>query len=120
MEYRRLDEIGDYTFGRGTQDYITGAQAVAQAVKTRLKLLLGEWWEDTSDGLPLFENILGVRGTQNNISSADNLIRQRILETEGVSNIITIISNFQSSSRTYSVHAELETLYGNVTVEVNI
>ena len=55
MRYRRLTATGDYVFGQGSLDYLSDADAAAQAVKTKLKLLLGEWWENTGDGLPLFQ-----------------------------------------------------------------
>ena len=65
MKNRRLTDNWDYTFGHGINDYLTGVEAVAQAIKSRLLLLYHEWWEDLEDGLPLFEKI--------NLPSADNL-----------------------------------------------
>ena len=52
MLYRRLDENWDYCFGRGRQNYISGLDAVVQAIKTRLQLLKEEWWEDQNDKMP--------------------------------------------------------------------
>ncbi len=54
MIYRKLDENRDYIFGRGKNAYPEGADAVAQAIKSRLLLLYSEWWEDLEDGLPIF------------------------------------------------------------------
>ena len=65
MIYRRLDADYDYTFGQGKQDFVSGVDAVAQAIYTRLFLLFGEWWEDQKDGLPLWQSIIGVPGSPN-------------------------------------------------------
>lgn len=43
MRYRREDENGDYTFGRGDSGFFVDCpEAVAQAVKTRLQLWQGQ------------------------------------------------------------------------------
>ena len=51
MRYRKLTETGDYSFGNGSLDYISGVAAIAQAVKTRIMLFLAEWWEDQEEKL---------------------------------------------------------------------
>ena len=55
MRYRRLDNDGDYTFGAGGADMLIDIEACAQSIRTRMWLLFGEWWEDLTDGLPLFQ-----------------------------------------------------------------
>lgn len=116
MRYRRLDSNGDYSFGRGGQDFISGTLAVSQAIKSRLLLLEGEWWEDSAEGLPLFQHILGAPGTPEGLSGADLLIQERISETPGV----TSISDYQRTydNRNYSVSCDVVTIYGDATVEV--
>ena len=110
MKYRRLDASGDYSFGRGNQDFVTDAYAVGQAIKTKLLMLQGEWWENTEEGLPLFQHILGSAGTPEALNSADLLIRARILETPGVASI----SNFERTyqNRQYAITCDVETIYG--------
>lgn len=101
MKYRALDQNGDYSFGKSMQNFLTDTNAIAQAIRTNLLLLRGEWWEDTSDGLPLFQGILGQSGTPEHLSAADLLIKERILGTQGVSQI----QDFQRSyeNRKYTV-----------------
>ena len=60
MIYRKLTETGDYSFGRGSQDFVEGVEAVAQACKTNMLLLLGEWWENLENGLPTLQD-LGIK-----------------------------------------------------------
>ena len=73
MRYRALSPTGDFSFGKGGQDYLTGTEAIAQAIRTRLLLLLGEWWEDQEDGLPLFQRILGSRGDDRGRQAVDRI-----------------------------------------------
>lgn len=116
MIYRRLDNNGDYSFGKGGQDFISGTLAVAQAIKSKLLLLQGEWWENTEEGLPLFQNILGVSGTPENLGGVDLLIQNRIAETPGVNTISNYSRTFQD--RSYSVSCDVETIYGDANIEV--
>ena len=79
IRYRKLDVNDDMEFGRGQQNLTYGLYAVGQAIKTRLRLLKGEWFEDIENGLPLFKNILGQPGTKNNLNIVDSLIKERII-----------------------------------------
>ena len=60
MRYRKLDARGDMIFGHGSADYYRDQpEAVAQAAVTRLRLKLGEWFADTSDGTNWDGAVLG-------------------------------------------------------------
>lgn len=109
MLYRLLDADKDYSFGKGIQNMISGREAVAQAIYTRLFLLQGEWWEDLEDGLPLMQRILGFRNTQ---QAADLLIRKRILETKDVSELYNFSSEFNPETRAYTFSCTVATVYG--------
>jgi len=115
MIYRRLDSNGEYSFGRNSQDFISETDAVAQAVQTRLNLLKGEWWEDADDGLPLFQNILGSSGSNQNIRVIDNIIKKRINETAGVLSIDSFVSSYNSEIRAYNYQATITTIYSTTT-----
>jgi hypothetical protein len=101
MKYRALDFNGDYSFGKGMQNFLVDADAIGQAIKTNLLLLQGEWWEDTSNGLPLFRNILEQSGTPERLAATDLLIKTRILNTKGVAEIQSFKSSY--SNRRYTV-----------------
>ena len=115
MRVRRMDANGNYVFGSpaGTADpvantfWIDQPEGVAQVVLTRLRLLLGEWYGDTSDGTPWATEVLGA-GTA---STRDVAIRSRILGTPGV----TGIENYNSTmiGRQFSVSMTLNTIYGS-------
>lgn len=112
MKNRRLDENWDYCFGRGQQSYLTGLDAVAQAIKSRLLLLYKEWWEDQEDGLPLWERILGASGGEENRKAVDLIIRDRISNTTGVVAVTEYSSSYER--RNYTFTATVETLYGSL------
>lgn len=116
MKYRKLDSQGDYTFGLGPAGFYTGTTAVAQAIYTSLRLLQGEWWEDTSRGLPLFQSILGQPGTPEHVRAIDMLVQETILKVQDV----VQIKSFQSSyaNRQYAIQScVVQTKYGDVVLE---
>lgn len=117
MRYRKLDANGDYTFGSAAQNFYYDLDAVAQAIKTRLKLLSGEWWEDIQDGLPLFNIILKQKGTPQGIKTIETLIGERILDTIGVTSISSAKGTFDPTKRSYSYSAQVNTIYGTVTIQ---
>lgn len=112
MQYRALGEQGDYTLGqnRMKQD----KEAVAQAIKTRLGLLYGQWWENTEDGLPLFQKILGAYGDKKDV--IDILISNRIAETKEVKEIKSYTSDIQN--RVYTANCIVETVYGDISIQI--
>lgn len=112
MKYRMLDQNDDYTFGRRDEFY-TGVEAVAQAVKTRLRLLKGEWWENTEDGTPLFEEVEGrFLMSVGDISQVDLVFAERITGTQGVAEILSFESELNPHTRTYSASVTIDTVYG--------
>ena len=111
MKYRRLDENEDYTIGRRDEMYV-GTEAVAQAVKTRLLLLLGEWWENRQDGTPLFVKVLGQRlRVDETPDEIDLVFSERISGTQGVSEITRFESKIDAESRAYTAEITIKTVY---------
>jgi hypothetical protein len=117
MRYRKQTSSGDYSFGNSQYDFVSGAEAVAQAIKTRLKLLKNEWWEDKEEGLPLFQSILQKFGSSENISAADLLIQDIIAGTPGVLQLKDFNSVYDS--RSYSISGTVVTEYGESELEVS-
>jgi hypothetical protein len=116
MRYRRLDINGDYVFGQGRKDYLEGTEAVSQAIKTRLNLFLEEWWENPSDGLPLWQQILGKFGPNGNKDAIDLLIKNRIASTTDVTQITAFVSEYNVSTRSYTCQCTVDTKYGTISV----
>jgi hypothetical protein len=117
MRYRKLDANGDYTFGHQQADfYRDQPEAVGQAVMTRLRLFTGEWFLDTTEGTPWRTDILG-KYTQ---GAYDAVIKDRILQTDGVQSIDAYTSTLDRSTRQLSVSATISTIYGTATVQATL
>lgn len=114
MRYRKLEANGDYVLGPNAF-LANSPETVAQAVETRLKLWLGEWFVDTKDGTPWNEKVLGKRLPGKNPDAA---LKQRILGTPGVKQITSYSSSFNGDTREFSVAAALDTIYGATTIQV--
>ena len=109
MRYRALDPNGDSTFCSGnTRFLVNSPAAVAQAVKTKLGLLQGEWFLDKTKGVPYATQILGT-ATQ---ATRDLAIQNAILNTEGVLDIAQYSSSVNPTTRAFSVTVTLDTIYG--------
>lgn len=115
MKYRKQTETGDMVFGNGLLDfYIDTPEAVGQAVETRLKLWVGEWFLNVTEGTEYQTNVLGTGKSQ----SAGPVIRQRILETEGVTEIVSFDLNVNAETRRLSIESTINTIYGQTNIEV--
>lgn len=113
MRYRKLDDDGDYSFGHGSADlYQDSPEAVAQAVKTRLLLFAGEWFLDTAEGTPWAQAVLGKHTAE----TCGPALRERILDTEGVTEIVSFEAVFDGETRKLIVNAVIETAYGETTI----
>lgn len=112
MRVRALDANGDMTFGHGQADFlINSPEAVAQIVRTRLLLLQGEWFLDVTDGLAFSTRIVGY----NTQATYDAAIRERILDTQGVTSIDSY-SSVRDAERHLTVNATISTIYGQATI----
>lgn len=112
MIYRQLSETGDYTLGNRNA-YISGVNAVQQAVLTRLRQLIYEWWEDLTDGVPYWQKIIAQR----NIDEAQKLIRDRIAQTRHVVAILTFDTDWNNETRRLTISAGIQSEYGIFSIE---
>lgn len=120
MKYRKLDENGDYAFGNNSYDYIEKDEAIAQAIKTKLYLFYGEWWEDISLGLPMFQSILGQVSNNNLRQTVILLCAEQISLVEGVTSVDSI--SVDISARKLGLTIDVTTVNGttvNLEVELN-
>jgi hypothetical protein len=119
MKMRRINSDGEPQYGQGKQDFKQGIDAVAQAIQTRLKLFYGEWWEDTTDGLPLWTDIIGFGGSNKNKVNA--LITKRILdtklnETKLISEVTDVVNTYSPTLRKYTYSSKAKSIYGTITI----
>lgn len=99
--------------GAGSADFLANSpETVAQAVGTRLRLWLGEWFVDQAAGMPYQQAVLG-KYTSATIAPA---VRARILETPGVTALDSLEIIFDPDERTATVLASISTEYGPAAV----
>jgi hypothetical protein len=118
---RRIDPTTwEPTQGNGQNNFISDVDAVAQIIKQRLQLFQGEWWEDTTDGLPFWQKIAGYKGHGNNRQAIDLVIQARILSTPYVISIANVSSTYDPNSRAYVFYGEVQTQFGVVAITNNM
>ena len=112
MTVRALDESGDIvTRERG---FITGREEIAQTIRTRLRLFLGEYFRNVRDGTPWFEQILGKFSS---LDTVEAVLRARIVNTPGVIRLSYFRTNFELENRRYGVSGAVITDEGEVEFE---
>lgn len=112
MRVRAQDANGDYTFGSGSANFLVNSpEAVAQLVITALKLWRGEWYLDTTAGVPWSTQVLGM----NTKPLYDNAIQTVIRGVQGVTGIIAYSSSLNATTRELSIQVTISTAFGNAT-----
>ena len=101
-----------------TKDFTTQpfTQTVAQRLKIRLLNFQGEWFTDTTYGVPYFSRVLGIKQTSK--AAVDLIFQQKILEEEGVKEIVSFSSTFQN--RQYSLTFQVKVVNGEVTAPISV
>ncbi len=87
-------------------------EAVALPIGNRLQLRIREWFVDTEAGTD-YSLILG-RGTE---ATRDVEIQDRITGTQGVKELVAYASSLGPDTRTFTVSATVETIYGAAVVQ---
>ena len=117
MRVRKIDPVTGRVFGGDQAAFLVNdAEAVAQSVRTRLGLWLGQWYLDTTDGTPWATQVLG-KYTE---ATRDLAVRARILGTQGVNSILSYSSSLDRASRKWTVNVTLDTIYGVVTTAAQV
>lgn len=96
-----------------TKDYTTQpyTQTVGQRLKIRLLTFMGEWFLDTTYGVPYWQRLLGIKQTSK--SAIDLIFQQQILSEPGVKEIVSFDSTFQN--RQYSLSFRVKVVTGEIT-----
>jgi hypothetical protein len=113
MRYRRLDDNGDMTFGNQQADFLRNTpETVAQAVMTRLNLWADEWFLDIEAGTQYVQGALGKYTGQ----TLEPMIRERILATENVTEIVEFGIQIDPDARKVTIDATINTQFGQVAI----
>lgn len=106
----KLDVNGDIDVTDNAVVLITNdLEAISQRLKIRLKTFKEEWFLNANAGLPYFQTIFS-KGTSKVL--VDSIIRNYILETNGVVRLTEFQSIKDDSNRTYTLSFKAETPSG--------
>jgi hypothetical protein len=86
---------------------------ITQNLAIRLRFILGEWFLDISAGVSYYQDFFIKAPNQIRIES---VLKQEILNTPGVSEILSFTSNFDDQRRIYSVTFSVSTIQGEITL----
>lgn len=97
----------------GTGDFVRvdGAEAVRIAIDNRLSLQRGEWFLDTADGFPWYEDVLTGRPSGPAIREA---VRKVLLDTPGVAEVVSLTVTADNATRTLDIDFVVQSDDGDV------
>lgn len=97
----------------GTFDLVMaeGADAVAQQIKIVLKTFMGEWFLDTTVGIPYFEDILKKNPRSEVV---ETVLRGKIASVTGVTRVTAFDISIDNRLRTMTINYAAETNEGTI------
>lgn len=105
MIVRALDSNGDWTFGQGKQNYLSGQQAIAQCIQTRTLSFLNNCPWAMSFGI----DWITLLGKTNTLTQIQLNVRSMILQTFGVLRINYLSVSF--INRQLSMVFNIDTIF---------
>jgi len=84
---------------------------VGQKLKQRLLFYQGEWFLDTTVGIPYFQEVF-VKNP--NIPDIESIFKVEIVETEDVNQLLAFDSTFANDVRDYNITFTVDTPFGTV------
>jgi hypothetical protein len=105
MIFRCLDTNGDWTFGKGVQNYLRENDAIAKNIETKLKQFYSECFFAPTDGIPWF-NVLGSKDSTPLLVA----LRTLIMNCYGVVRIADATFSIDSN-RKLNVTYVIDTIY---------
>jgi hypothetical protein len=106
MIVRSLDVNGDWTFGKGRNDYLVNNKAIVQTIGTRLNSFLGDCFFALDAGIDWF-NLLGTK----NQVALELAVRSVILNTPGVTKLVALDISLDDTTRLITMKYTVETVY---------
>ena len=117
MSVRRLDSSGEPVFGVATSTLSTGSEEVAVRLVMRLKLFKEEWFLDRSAGVAALDMGSGeprIFGAKADPQLLESEVKRTVLETEGISSLLSYAQVFDHETRRAQVEFEAADVYGQV------
>ncbi len=109
MIFRNLDSDGDWTFGSGRGNYVSGNAAIGLNIKTRILSWVGDCFFNQGAGIDWVNRL----GSKNQRALLELDLRRIILQSFGVTGIISVatVLNNRNFSANYSVNTTFSQEY---------
>lgn len=91
-----LDINGDLAITNGDIVKVISVDAIAQQTMIALRMFLGEWYRDPTQGMPYFDRVF-EKGVRSNV--LEGLFRRACLAVPGVSSVENIRLTFDRAQR---------------------
>lgn len=85
-----LNDNGDLDFSNGSFNTVSGSDKVIQKLIIRLRFVKGEWFLDTTQGMPYYQDIF-LKGTD--VGAVESAFKVAIINTEGVDRLLSFDLN---------------------------
>lgn len=108
-------DTGDLLIEDFDAQLVRDLDSVEQDLRVRLQFFLGEWFLDTTVGIPFYEDIL-VKNP--NIPNIESILKAKILETEDVIELLSFDTAFEN--RILTVSFEVRTEYGDTAITTSL
>lgn len=106
-----LDADGDLDITNNSLSLTHGQNAILQHLTVKFRLFLGEWFLDTSVGVPWFQDILIKRPA---FSVVHEALKAVILETPGVLELLEFKFDLNAEAREASLDFKARTIDGDI------
>lgn len=90
---------------------IDNSDQVAQNLLIRLRFILAEWYLDITQGIPYYEDFFIKAPNEIRIES---VLKEEIMNTNGIAEILDFTSDFDATNRTYAVKFRARTFTGEI------
>lgn len=110
MRTRALDSNGDWTFGKGQNNYLQNGDAVNQNIQTRIKMFLGDCFFSLTGWIDWITLLRGK--SQLAISIA---VSTMIINTDGVIALLQL-SITVDDNRQFTVSYQVQTIYSTIPI----
>lgn len=103
---------GGYLFVGGKRQFVYDKPAIQQAIRTRLRTIMGEWFLDRTLGVPYFQAILVKGADPRGIQS---ILSAEIAAVQGVSAVVSVNLAYDKKKRALAAAYQVQTDAGLLT-----
>lgn len=105
-----LDPVSnDLKFNNFDFSLVDNARQIMQSLAVRLRFIFAEWYLDVTQGIPYYEFFF--KKTPNQIQ-IESILKEEIVNTRGIVELISFQSEFNSRNRIYFVRFSARSISG--------